>query len=53
MKTPCKGCSKRHAECHATCEDYKEFSRENEKLKDKIRQTKIIDRVIREGSKRR
>ena len=25
MKTPCYGCDKRSAECHSTCEQYKEF----------------------------
>ena len=27
---PCRYCDKRHATCHGTCEDYKEWSKRNE-----------------------
>lgn len=36
-KNPCKGCNRRHAECHPTCEDYKAF----EKRRDSCREQKL------------
>lgn len=53
MRAPCKECTKRHATCHADCEEYKKFVKENRELKDQIQQTKIINRAIRDGQKRR
>ena len=33
MKAPCKNCVRRTAECHAECREYREFQKENEKIK--------------------
>lgn len=43
MKAPCKDCDRRTAECHAECREYKEFQKENEKIK-KNRKNDIINR---------
>lgn len=32
---PCKDCESRHAECHATCQLYKDWKGEHEKEKEK------------------
>lgn len=32
IDNPCKGCIKRHAECHPTCKKYKEFREEVDEL---------------------
>ena len=31
---PCKDCDKRNADCHSICRAYKEWSKENEKMRD-------------------
>ena len=41
---PCKGCERRNEECHAKCEDYKEWLIEHEKYK---AQKKIYDEQAR------
>ena len=40
VKARCKDCPKRHATCHTTCKDYKEFVIANAKLKKKIQEEK-------------
>lgn len=35
MKTPCKDCKDRHAECHATCEKYKRFVEKRDEVYEK------------------
>jgi len=40
MFAPCKNCEKKFIGCHSTCEDYKEFCRQNAALKKKIREAK-------------
>jgi len=37
MKCPCKDCEKRSANCHGKCSDYKEWSSENDKRREKER----------------
>lgn len=32
--SPCKGCNSRHPECHAGCEAYKQFAKENEQRRE-------------------
>lgn len=34
MKSYCKDCQERHEGCHSKCEHYREFLKENEKIKD-------------------
>lgn len=31
---PCKDCPNRNASCHSSCESYKEWSEENERLRE-------------------
>lgn len=38
MTCKCKGCTDRYVGCHSTCEDYKKFQEENEKLKKRARE---------------
>lgn len=33
----CKECTNRHTGCHSTCDKYIEWSKENERIRDKIR----------------
>ena len=33
MKAPCKNCARRTVECHAECREYREYQKENEKVK--------------------
>lgn len=33
----CKECTDRHIGCHSTCDKYIEWSKENERIRDKIR----------------
>lgn len=39
-ETPCFKCNKRTAECHSTCYNYKEWVKEFEKSKEKIKNAK-------------
>lgn len=42
-KVPCKDCSERSAECHSTCDKYREFQKQNEELKEKRRLQREAD----------
>lgn len=33
MKVPCKSCARRTVGCNAECREYREFLKENEKIK--------------------
>ena len=43
MKVPCKNCDRRKVKCHAECEEYLEYQKENEKIK-KNRKNDAISR---------
>lgn len=43
MKVPCKKCERRSMECHASCEAYKEYQKENEV----VRKNKKHDNINR------
>lgn len=43
MECPCKDCNKRSATCHGECEEYKQWSLENEEIR------KMINRKKREA----
>mgnify|MGYP003305519051 CR=1 FL=1 len=60
MKTRCccYGCTKRTSTCHSTCQDYKDFQRENDARNQLIRQAKdkesiSISVVVRAAEKAR
>lgn len=36
---PCKDCKKRHINCHGECQDYKDWSEENESFRNKRHKT--------------
>ena len=36
----CQNCEKRHLHCHSTCEDYKEWKRQQDERNDQIRKAK-------------
>lgn len=38
---PCRNCEERSAECHSTCERYKEWSAEERKVKNEIYKNKV------------
>lgn len=48
MKNPCKYCDKRNATCHAVCPDYKQFEKENAKVRQKRIDEHAIDDVLYE-----
>ena len=45
--TPCKDCQKRFLSCHSTCEDYKNWKCEFEKLKDKVARSNQLESELR------
>lgn len=49
-RPPCKDCRKRHAECHATCDDYQAYARDRmEYLENRINEAdKYLDAKKRE-----
>ena len=48
MKCPCRYCEKRYVGCHAKCLDYQEWNSENEKLKNKHKEERHIDNLLKE-----
>lgn len=40
MMSPCKDCTNRHINCHASCDDYSEYKIKTAELNEKIRQVK-------------
>ncbi len=46
MKNPCYNCQKRVVGCHSTCDDYKSFREEKDKLKQKIKKEQFADAYI-------
>lgn len=48
MKCPCRYCEKRYVGCHGNCSDYKEWNSENEKLKNKYKEERHIDNLLKE-----
>lgn len=42
----CYNCQKRQAHCHATCEEYKQFSEENAKERKTATSRKVLNTVI-------
>lgn len=45
---PCKSCNNRTPDCHGFCEKYKEWDRENQKLREKRSKQANQDRLIDE-----
>ena len=43
MKVPCKNCDRRTVGCHAECMEYREYQKENERIK-KNRSNDAINR---------
>jgi len=46
MKCPCKDCEKRYVGCHGDCLEYKEWSSENERLKQKYKNERDVNRMV-------
>lgn len=42
----CRFCTKRQVGCHATCEEYSEFVKQNEEEKKKIQELKRLDSIV-------
>ena len=57
MNAPCKNCADRFVGCHATCEKYKQYTIENERLKQEIFMVKsninAIDELAIKRSRKR
>lgn len=49
----CKDCTERHVGCHSTCESYKEFVAENERLKQLKRVDTLKDVMLPTKSNKR
>lgn len=43
VKSSCKGCDKRHVNCHSTCEDYKAFRKARDEQNEEIRKKKSVE----------
>ena len=41
----CKNCERRTVDCHIHCEDYKDYVRRNEQLKEKKKSLKDLDDI--------
>jgi len=52
QKNACYQCSKRSAECHATCEEYLEYSRQREEYRRKLFELKKTHVAISETKER-
>ena len=48
MECKCKGCEERFVGCHAQCEDYKNYQKEWNAHKQKIKDAKNKDKEYRE-----
>lgn len=48
---PCKDCGDRHAACHCTCERYKKWKEESDKIKEEINKNKHIQNDIYSAKK--
>ena len=46
-KSPCLGCTDRKLACHDSCDKYKAFKEENQKIKDKIYKDKEVNDALR------
>lgn len=49
--TPCKDCTDRHMACHSTCEKYKEWKQEFDKLKSVVTKNKFFQSEIHQAKK--
>ena len=45
-KSSCKGCDKRHVNCHSTCEDYKSFRTAKDEENEKVRKMKEHEAML-------
>ena len=52
MKNPCYKCTRRAEECHATCDDYKDWRKEHDAARMKARAAIEADSVIAEANTR-
>lgn len=43
MKAPCKDCTDRHYKCHSTCENYIQFKKESDRIRDKRGETRELE----------
>ena len=48
MKAPCKDCKDRNPMCHSTCENYIQFKKESDRIRDKRGKAVEKDRHFRE-----
>ncbi len=53
MIAPCKGCPKRQAYCHCTCEAYLQFAEEREAYRQAMRYTDSDQYAIERTQKRK
>lgn len=45
MSNSCKGCNKRTLGCHSNCEDYKNYKKDLDNVKQKIKNDKMLKRA--------
>ena len=46
--SPCKGCSDRNADCHGTCKEYLDWSKEEKQKMNEIRNVKANEHMKKE-----
>ena len=52
MQAPCKNCAERSIRCHSTCDKYREFAEENNRMREnKYRENEIITYNIEKYNK--
>lgn len=47
-KTPCKDCPDRHYKCHSTCENYIQFKKESDRIRDKRGEISMLNGNLNE-----
>lgn len=52
MMNPCKDCPDRHRACWDSCDKYKQFKMEIQKVKDDNKQRRLVDDVLFQGAQR-
>ena len=51
MKPPCLNCTARTAECHAVCEQYKEYAKVQEKNRNERYKVRLVENLARSAKR--
>lgn len=51
MSAPCYNCERRSAECHASCEDYKDFAQERREYAERLHKESVYKGYFIDGAR--